>query len=354
MKHTDRTLTKKNIRSAGFYCLLLCCAVALFCIASFYISPTEKAAENRNEEGGMGDTEGGTAVLGSGTGDGLGGSAGSGSGEKKGGESGKTAETQESGKKPDEGTKEQNSTPEKKEKAAQTEKKAEGNNSGSDSENGKTPDTPNAKLSLPEPGNEEETADSREKSSFSSGGRSVFKVKKDQNVLFIVDISGSMFYSRTQEGKSCIEVLVIQLKATIQSQKKAKSKGKYAIIAFDDRSYRFPEDQRFSQLLFRSERDYREAEAWIDQLQHRNGGGTALYPALELAIKMIKEKTIKVDMIYLLTDGSPGDNKQEEDYISLLKNLPDKVRINTISIGRNSPLLMKIAKEFKGKYEEYK
>ena len=351
MKHTDPKTDMKIRTAACVFGGLLCLVAALFVIASLYIAPPEVT------EGGMGDTEGGTATLGSGSGDGLGGSAsGDGAGDGFGGSAdGGSGEAAAPGKKAAENTQETPPAPEAKGTSGE-EPEAQDRQSGggSDRPTGKAPEKRGPKLRSPEEKEQSPAEESQEESSFASGGKSVFKVKKNENVLFILDISGSMYAYKTREGLSCLEVLIIQLKSTVQTQKKAGSRGKYAFIAFDGRSHFFPDDEKYSQLRFKSEKDYRKAEAWIDQLRVLGGGNTALYPALELAVKKINDRTIKVDVIYLLTDGAPSDYKRDADYIALLKNLPGNVRINTISIGRTSQLLKDIAKEFKGQYEEYK
>ncbi len=351
MKHTDPKTDMKIRTAACVFGGLLCLVAALFVIASLYIAPPEVT------EGGKDDTEGGTATLGSGSGEGLGGSAsGDGSGDGLGGSASGdgSGEAAAPGKKAAENTQETPPAPEAKGPSGEPEAQDGQSGGGSDRPTGKAPEKRGQKLGNPEEKEQSQVEESQEESSFSSGGKSVFKVKKDENVLFILDISGSMYVYKTREGLSCLEVLIIQLKSTVQTQKKAGSRGKYAFIAFDGRSHFFPDDEKYSQLRFKSEKDYRKAEAWIDQLRSLGGGNTALYPALELAVKKINNRTIKVDTIYLLTDGAPSDYKRNADYIALLKNLPGNVRINTISIGRTSQLLKDIAKEFKGQYEEYK
>ena len=189
------------------------------------------------------------------------------------------------------------------------------------------------------------------KPSFSSGGRSVFQVKKNENVLFVVDVSGSMS-SLTSEQIPRIEVLKLQLKAILSLQRKNNSSGKYGILAFSDDTTYFP--AAGTQMRFNSKTDLEKSGKWIDQLDKLPRGGTRIFDALEKSLAMARNKAMSIDSIYLLTDGDPTDIRDVNAYISLIKkSLPKKVKIHTISIGIDSNLLREIAKHGNGRYDQY-
>lgn len=331
------------LAAAVFFLLLLVTGVI------FYLVIT---TVQNNDDGGLGDTEGGVGVFGSGTGDGVGGAAGDAAGEK--GRDSQTVKgaSQTPGNKPIDKSAEQDAPEEKKKSSQQQEGETEDLPSNQ----------PSVKLYVPDSAeqvdrdDDEDAEQSGKPAKFASGGKSVFKVKKNESVLFIVDISGSMF-SPTAEGLSRLEVLKIQLKATILSMHKKKSIGKYGIIVFSSDNTYYPTGKK-KQFSFRNAAELKKTEIWIDDWRHSLssyiGGGTALYPALQRAVNMINSREIQVDSIYLLTDGEPGDGMSVQAYINLLKQLPKKIRVNTISIGHKSQLLNDIANACRGKNSEFK
>ncbi|MBR2720656.1 MAG: VWA domain-containing protein [Lentisphaeria bacterium] len=189
------------------------------------------------------------------------------------------------------------------------------------------------------------------KPSFSSGGRSVFRVRKHENALFVVDVSSSM-NSLTSERLPRIEVLKIQLKAILSQQRHNGSVGKYGILAFSYGTTYFPSNGQ--QMRFGSRTDFEAAEKWIDKLDKLPRGGTPIYEAMQRALAMAKNKNMSIDAIYLLTDGDPTDVSDITRYVELIKKeLPRKVKIHTIAIGMHSALLEQIAKTGNGNYDRY-
>lgn len=336
----------KNTLSAIVYTLLLLCAAALFAVVMWY------------GQGTSGETEGGSGIFGSGSGDGVGGSTGDskdtggqtpsderppeGASEEK----NEPAEEQAGEEKADGGQKPSDPTPDKPEKPEKPEKKpAE-----------VPPEAEPIKLpgsQEPQPREKEDPADapSGEKGSFSSGGRSVFRIRKNESVLFVIDISGSM-YAPTAERLSRWEVLKIQLLKAVKQQCELQSKGKYSLLVFNQQVQHFPDDPDQMQLRFNSADDRSKLEKYLHN--RRPGGNTFLLTAMTEAVERINEKKLKVDVIIVLSDGAPSDCANPEIYAALLKKLPARVKVHTISVGIKSPLLQKIAEAGGGKYDEYR
>lgn len=188
--------------------------------------------------------------------------------------------------------------------------------------------------------------------SASSGGKSVFRIQKNKNILFIVDISGSMS-TPTAEGQTRLEILQFQLKRTIYDQNRIRSRGKYNIIAFSDKLYYFPE--KGGQAKFSYSHDLSSMENWVNSFNNFSRSATYLFTAIQTALSRIRQQGLEIDTILILTDGEPNDEDDPKMYMKLLKeNLPQGIVINTISIGRTSDLLKEIAKNNKGVYDEYK
>lgn len=192
------------------------------------------------------------------------------------------------------------------------------------------------------------------KFSASSGGRSVFRIQKHKNILFIVDISGSMDIPAS-EGQTRLSILQFQLKRTINEQHRVHSKGKYSIIAFSQELYYFPEKEKSGQAKFNHSGDLKKMEKWVDSFKNLNRNATYLFTAIQNALDRIRQQGLEIDTIFILTDGEPNDESNPKQYMKLLKeNLPRGIVINTISIGRSSDLLKEIAQNYNGAYDEYK
>lgn len=337
MMPTNKNTPNNNpYLAALMFFLIISTVMIIFTLITYFV-----------DDGVIGDTEGGIAVFGSGTGNGVGGKAGDHKGDGTSSEQGTaTKKAPKAQQKSGQGSKSQQ---EEESEASASSAQSEENDFGPV----KIPkNTPIAELQWDDTQAEQDIETEKDSSSshFASGGKSVFKVKKHENVLFIVDISGSM-HTGTAENLSRLEVLKIQLKRAISSQANLKSRGKYGIIAFNDQKFYCPGEGK-EQLRFYSRQDCKTAEQWINQMDNLPGGGTDLYPALLLAVRLMQEKKIKVDTIYLLSDGAVASNSQV--YIDLLKKAPKKIKVHTICIGDSSQLLKDIAHAFNGKYEEYR
>ena len=200
-------------------------------------------------------------------------------------------------------------------------------------------------------GNEKKDPSSSGKGTFSTGGKNVFDVKRHENVLFVVDISPSMG-NPAKEGVPKLEILKIHLKAVLQIQQNNRSRGKYMILAFSSGVICFPDENK--QFSFNSASDLEKASAWIDQINKLPRMATPLYAAMNKVGDVMKKPGIKVDAVYLLTDGEPNDVRETKFYIELMrKKYPKKVVVHTIAIGHHSELLKTIAKHGNGKYTRY-
>lgn len=167
----------------------------------------------------------------------------------------------------------------------------------------------------------------------------------NQNILFIVDHSGSMG-TTSPEGKSRLEVLKINLLRSIReaaNKENPKSiaskapKGTFAIFVFDCSYQAFPEN---STLPFASTSSISKAQQFINDIDI--GGGTNFRGVWAAAIPFIKKHHINT--VYFLTDG------EGEDILDMLKALPKRTTVHTFAIGTKSDLLKNIAKAHHGTY----
>ena len=190
--------------------------------------------------------------------------------------------------------------------------------------------------------------------SASSGGKSVFRIQKHKNILFIVDISGSMS-TLASEGQTRLAILQFQLKRTSREQHRQRSKGKYGIIAFSSPCYYFPDNSKNGQLSFNKVKDIDQTEVWIDSFEKLDRSSTNLFSAIQDGLDRIAKQGLEFDTIFILTDGEPTDVHDPKQYLKLLQDgLPKGISINTISIGTTSQLLKEIAQNYNGVYDEYK
>ncbi|MBR1967372.1 MAG: VWA domain-containing protein [Lentisphaeria bacterium] len=362
--HIDKFKKNPYLAAAVFFLILFCSSLLFALAVKIKITP---------EPDGFGDGKGpnifGKGGDGNGTGDGSG--DGSHSGSFKGvGDSEGNGKSSGDSKKDSELKNENTAKNQKGQKNSAPESKTDGKDS-ENADNSKQSETPKiqklrgakiyadsdkAKKVKKKKETEIDLDDSAEQGSkgFTSGGRSVFRIKRNKNILFIVDISPSMD-AETAERLTRITILKDQLIHTIKKLNKEKSKGLYSILAFSSNCYSYPDKKSSKQLKFSSAADINSTEKWISQMEKLPRAGTYLYKAISTALTMINQNGIKVDIIFILTDGEPNDEHQTDVYLKLLsRELPENIVINTISIGTSSPLLQEIAKQHKGKYDEYK
>lgn len=365
--HTDKFRKNPYIAAAIFFTVLFCSALLFALTVGIKMTPEPDGLGNGN----------GPNVFGKG-GDGNGSGEGSGDGAHSGSFKG-IGDSEGNGKSSGDGKKDSNSGSNNiaKDKNSQKNSASESKNKGNDSEdteNSKKSEAPKMrklkgaqmysdsekikkvkKEKRKEKKTEIDLEESAEEGSkgFTSGGRSVFRIKKNKNILFIVDISPSMDVE-TAERLTRITILKDQLIHTIKKLNKENSKGLYSILAFSSNCYFYP-DKSSKQLKFTSASDVNASEKWISQMEKLPRAGTYLYKAISTALNMINKNGLKVDIIFILTDGEPNDEHQTDVYLKMLnRELPENIVINTISIGTSSTLLQEIAKQHKGKYDEYK
>ena len=163
------------------------------------------------------------------------------------------------------------------------------------------------------------------------------------NVMFIVDVSGSMMV-HSPEGVILLELLKRELKKVLEQKLHELKEGKkaketFSIITYSNQIDFFPNDK--GALSFNSAKDIKDALKFVEQLDA--DGGTDMALAWQTARPLIKKH--KVKCVYFLTDGE--DMRFHADDIKDVN-----VRINTFSLGNHSPTLEEIAKNHKGKYTE--
>ena len=345
-----RTPDNNPFLAGTLFWLIIFAAALLFFSAMSYL-PTDH---------GLGDGNG-QAVFGAGSGDGTGTGEGRGSGpgkNKVGGDDG-TDEKDSGG----DGGEETQQPPEKEEEPGNRKSDAPPRAPASPASQPRKKTLPprafksagisdNSAPANKDDENENDDGQSSGPRSFSSGGRSVFRIKRHENALFILDISPSM-QAHTKERLTRIQILKLQMKSILESLYKKDSNGYYAIMAFSHTAHIFPVNNR--QCRFDSLNDLEAAKKWIDNMDKLpQRYSTRLFMAMENAANLLKHQEFYVDTIYLLTDGETTDISNVQAYIELIqKKMPKNIVIHTISIGRDSPLLKEIARCGKGKYDKY-
>ncbi len=162
--------------------------------------------------------------------------------------------------------------------------------------------------------------------------RSDFEKEKEKPSLamvLVIDKSGSMSGDKIEMAKSASQAAVELL----------GKRDLAAVLAFDGDTYVISEMQSAS-----NKAKLNDEIARIDA-----GGGTTMYPAMEMAYEMLLAASAKLKHVILLTDGisSPGD------FEGLAQTMASaKMTVSTVAIGEGSAneLLETIAKTGKGRY----
>ncbi|MEQ1827233.1 MAG: FixH family protein, partial [Pirellula sp.] len=162
--------------------------------------------------------------------------------------------------------------------------------------------------------------------------RSDFEKEKEKPSLamvLVIDKSGSMSGDKIEMAKSASQAAVELLGRRDQA----------AVLAFDGDTYVVSEMQSAS-----NKSKLNDEIARIDA-----GGGTVMYPAMEMAYEMLVATTAKLKHVIMLTDGisSPGD------FEGLAQTMASaKMTVSTVAIGDGSAtdLLESIARTGKGRY----
>lgn len=179
-----------------------------------------------------------------------------------------------------------------------------------------------------------------------SGKRGFYgqEVSGSKRIVFLVDLSGSMG-STTQEGVSRLHVLKRELLQAIRPSKdETPPVGAFRIIAFESDCRLYPDS---GSCRFRDRRMLQKIERAINSWEP--GGNTAMLRGWEQLFAFL-EKT-RVDTVFFLSDGEPTDCS-DENLLTRLEALPQRLIVNCISVGKRSELLKEIAKRHNGRYSE--
>jgi uncharacterized membrane protein len=162
--------------------------------------------------------------------------------------------------------------------------------------------------------------------------RSDFEKEKEKPSLamvLVIDKSGSMSGDKIEMAKSASQAAVELLGRRDQA----------AVIAFDGQTYVISEMQSAS-----NKAKLNDEISRIDA-----GGGTTMYPAMEMAYEMLQSTSAKLKHVIVLTDGisSPGDFEGLAQTMAAAK-----MTVSTVAIGDGSAtdLLDSIARIGKGRH----
>ncbi len=162
--------------------------------------------------------------------------------------------------------------------------------------------------------------------------RSDFEKEKEKpslGMILVIDKSGSMDGDRIEMAKSAARAAVELLGRRDQA----------AVLAFDGETYVISDMQPASNALKISDE--------ISRIEA--GGGTSMYPAMEMSFDMLMTTSAKLKHVILLTDGisTAGDFEGMAQQMSSAK-----ITVSTVAVGDGSDteLLEQIARVGKGRY----
>ena len=152
-----------------------------------------------------------------------------------------------------------------------------------------------------------------------------------RDVIFILDVSGSMAGTSINQAKASL----------LQALTRLKPGERFNIIWFNDRA-----EQLYPRAMAANEETIQQARALIGTLDA--DGGTMMQPALSLALSKQPERS-RLRQIIFLTDGNV-DNERE--LFSLISRQLGDNRLFTIGIGSapNSYFMRKAARAGRGTY----
>jgi Ca-activated chloride channel homolog len=149
-------------------------------------------------------------------------------------------------------------------------------------------------------------------------------------MVIVLDRSGSMAGYKLDLAKE----------AAARSVELLREKDTLGFIAFDDRPWQIIDTEVIG--------DKEEAAEKIRSVTE--GGGTDIFPALELAFEQLEPLELKRKHIILLTDGQSATNN---DYFELIdEGLKNNVTLSTVAIGSDADrvLLEQLAEEGTGRF----
>lgn len=156
-----------------------------------------------------------------------------------------------------------------------------------------------------------------------------------QDVIFIIDVSGSMQGEKIEQAKGALKFCVNAL----------KNKDRFEIISFSSSTHNFS-----GALDFARPEQKENAHYYIDKLEA--SGGTNIDDALQRATQLKKLSDKRLTSIVFLTDGLPTEG--ETDVATILRNVNNnnksELRIFCFGVGYdvNTFLLDKMGKENHG------
>lgn len=153
-----------------------------------------------------------------------------------------------------------------------------------------------------------------------------------KDICFVIDTSGSMTGAKLNQAKNALRFCLANLNAD----------DHFEIVRFATES-----DAIFNQLVPATKENINQALTAIDGFKPI--GGTAIGEALEKALSLRKETSIRPYQVVFLTDGIPtiGETREEPLVNQVLKSNTSSTRVFAFGIGNdvNTHLLDRIATE---------
>ena len=194
-------------------------------------------------------------------------------------------------------------------------------------------------------------SDSEEESGSGGGGGGFFgvQVKEGDRVVFLLDVSGSMYATdpgcRTSRHQLMREEMLKCLTEGAKNAAAGDGEGAFLIVCFSHECTFFPASKGVASFASRSQ--VQRARDFVNGF--RIGGGTSMLKAWQQIVPLIKRNEIKT--VYFLSDGDPTDCSHE-GLLNYLKRLSPRLKIHTFSMGRDSSLLRDVAKQHRGTYRK--
>ena len=196
------------------------------------------------------------------------------------------------------------------------------------------------------------TSDGEEEEGGSGGGGGGFfgvQVKGGDRVIFLLDVSGSMSITdpgcRLSRHQLMRDEMIKCLNEGFRDASRGDEDGAFLIVCFSHECTFFPASKRVASFSSRSQ--VQNARKFVGSFNI--GGGTSMLLAWQKILPLIEQNEIKT--VCFLSDGDPTDCS-EEDLLKFLKNLKPRLKIHTFSMGRDSELLRKVAKQHRGTYRK--